>query len=110
MSINIKIFFIKFFNKNEIKADRKIVKLLCREILLKRKHNLADYLFQLLDEFKVTKSDSEYMHLLSLMQDIVNLDTKRIINSYKRMDKESQKLLKMYAPEDFKCFLESNDN
>jgi hypothetical protein len=105
MIINFKIFIIKLFNRNKINADRKIVKFLSKQILLKRKRNLSDYLFQMMDDFKNTKSESEYIFLLNIMQEVVNLDTKRIIMSFKRMDKETQKLLKMYAPEDFRSLL-----
>jgi hypothetical protein len=107
MMIYLRIFLLKFFNRNEIEADRKIVKLLSHWIFLKRKDKFIDYLFEMLDGFKKTKTELEYSRLLAIMKREVDSSDERIIKEFKKMDKESQELLLRYAPKEYQRRLSS---
>lgn len=102
--IRLKLLFIKCFTYNKLEADRKIIEFLSKEVFLKRRYRVDD-LLKRLDEFKKTKSKSEFIHLAKIMQKELNLSNQKIIKSFEEMDEESKKIIVEYAPKEFKDIL-----
>lgn len=70
--LSIRIFLIKQLTKDSIKADRKIVKLMAKEIFLQRgtSDSFKDKLYGFLDECKTKKSQEEFIYLVDIVKNI----------------------------------------
>jgi GTP-binding protein EngB required for normal cell division len=104
MLINLKVQLIKIFTANKIDADKEIIKFLSRKTFLERKYKV-ELLLNKLDNLKKTKTDIEFQELAEIMLDYVQRSNKRILQEFKQMDGESQKLMLNYAPEEYKSAL-----
>lgn len=99
--IRLKLLWIRCFTFNPVEVDRKIIKFLSKEVFVKRKYKVDD-LLEKLDEYKKTKTKTEFIHLARIMQNELNLSNQRIVSSFEEMDDESKKIMIEYAPKEFK--------
>ena len=81
MIVHIRLKLIRLFAKDQIEADRKIVRLLTNEVFYKGNHKkLGDYYFQMMDHYKETKSPSELDFLVSIMKDGIEFQKQNLSN------------------------------
>ena len=70
--LSIKIFLIKYLTKDKIKADRKIVEFMAKEIFIKgsTSDSFQNKLYAFLDECKVKKDKDEFIYLVEIVKNI----------------------------------------
>ena len=107
MMTRLRILLIRLFSPATIKTDRKIIELLSREIHIKKKYHLQDFLFETLDGYKKTKSRTEFVGLVEIMKAYI---TKGFRQKLATLSNEYKELLWPHANEELRLFLRISDN
>lgn len=98
MLISIKIFLIKVLATQKKVADRKIVKLLSKELYVKKNHHLANYFFETMNSFAAYKSKDELEYLAKIMVRAINEGSSNTEKEIGKLDGKLEKLSKMIPP------------